>query len=182
MSSPWPGRSILITSAPRSPRICPTSGPARLGRNRRSTVERPCSSWPQFGSNVAVGTARRGCRLDWSRERDPRRPEGSTSNSYRLHPDAQAAQLVGPYGGRVQTRFTGAERLLHIGHAKSVCSTSAWPTSSAARRCRASTTRTQTEDERFVEAIQDASWLGFEPEQVVYASDYFDRSIPGRSN
>ena len=37
-------------------------------------------------------------------------------------------------------------------------------------------TNPETEDERFVEAIQeDVRWLGFEPEQVVYASDYFDR-------
>ena len=44
-------------------------------------------------------------------------------------------------------------------------------------------TNPETEDERFVEAIQeDVRWLGFEPEQVVYASDYFDRLHPGRSN
>src|SRR5215470_2038638 len=30
VSSPWPGRSILMTSAPRSPSICVAVGPARM--------------------------------------------------------------------------------------------------------------------------------------------------------
>src|SRR3954471_9886403 len=39
MGSPWPGASILITSAPMSPRICPQNGPAisvPSSRTRRS--------------------------------------------------------------------------------------------------------------------------------------------------
>src|SRR6185436_13233655 len=43
VSSPAPGRSTLITSAPRSPRFCAAQGPART-RDRSST--RICESGP----------------------------------------------------------------------------------------------------------------------------------------
>ena len=148
-----------------------------------NAVERPrLRHGLQFGSNVTGAVAaRRGCRLDWSRERDLwRRPRGPDLQlGHRLHPrDAQAAQLVGPYGGRVQTRFPPEPNgFLHIGHAKSIClNFGVADEFGGTTMLRFDDTNPETEDERFVEAIQeDVRWLGFEPEQVVYASDYFDR-------
>ena len=81
-----------------------------------NAVERPrLRHGLQFGSNVTGAVAaRRGCRLDWSGERDLwRRPRGPDLQlGHRLHPrDAQAAQLVGPLRRPRPDPFpTGAER------------------------------------------------------------------------
>ncbi|MEM9465511.1 MAG: glutamine--tRNA ligase/YqeY domain fusion protein [Actinomycetota bacterium] len=84
----------------------------------------------------------------------------------------------GPYGGRVQTRFPPEPNgFLHIGHAKSIClNFGAADEFGGTTMLRFDDTNPETEDERFVEAIQeDVRWLGFEPEHVVYASDYFEQ-------
>ena len=84
----------------------------------------------------------------------------------------------GPYGGRVQTRFPPEPNgYLHIGHAKSIClNFGAADEFGGTTMLRFDDTNPETEDERFVEAIQDdVRWLGFEPEEVRYASDYFDQ-------
>src|SRR5262249_52116713 len=50
VSSPLPGRSILITSAPRSPRSWPQKGPART---RDASITRsPARGWPHAMSNA----------------------------------------------------------------------------------------------------------------------------------
>lgn len=82
----------------------------------------------------------------------------------------------GPHGGRVQTRFPPEPNgFLHIGHAKSIClNFGVADEFGGSTMLRFDDTNPETEDERFVEAIRrDLGWLGFEPESVVYASDYF---------
>ena len=82
----------------------------------------------------------------------------------------------GPYGGRVQTRFPPEPNgFLHIGHAKAI-TLNFGVADEFDGTCvlRFDDTNPDTEDSRFVEAIQDdIEWLGFVPGEVAYASDYF---------
>lgn len=82
----------------------------------------------------------------------------------------------GPYGGRVQTRFPPEPNgFLHIGHAKSIA-LNFGVADEFGGKCvlRFDDTNPDTEDSRFVEAIQeDVRWLGFEPGEPSFASDYF---------
>ncbi|MFM2161858.1 MAG: hypothetical protein RLZZ383_1370 [Pseudomonadota bacterium] len=84
---------------------------------------------------------------------------------------------VGRHGGRVATRFPPEPNgYLHIGHAKSI-----FLNFGLARRfggtcnLRFDDTNPATEDVRFAEAIlADLRWLGFEPDAVLHASDYYE--------
>ena len=82
----------------------------------------------------------------------------------------------GPYGGRVQTRFPPEPNgFLHIGHAKSIA-LNFGVADEFGGKCvlRFDDTNPDTEDSRFVEAIQeDVRWLGFEPGEPSFASGYF---------
>ncbi|GJM37002.1 MAG: glutamine--tRNA ligase [Acidimicrobiales bacterium] len=82
----------------------------------------------------------------------------------------------GPYGGRVQTRFPPEPNgFLHIGHAKSISlNFSVADEFDGTCVLRFDDTNPDTEDSRFVDAIQDdVRWLGFEPGEPAFASDYF---------
>ncbi len=84
----------------------------------------------------------------------------------------------GPYGGRVQTRFPPEPNgFLHIGHAKSITLNFGVADEFGGEcRLRFDDTNPETEDSRFVEAIQeDLRWLGIEPGEPSFASDYFDQ-------
>ncbi len=77
---------------------------------------------------------------------------------------------------RVQTRFPPEPNgYLHIGHAKAIFQ----DFGTAAEfggicKLRLDDTNPDTEDVEYVEAIvEDIEWLGFEPAEVVHASDYF---------
>lgn len=82
------------------------------------------------------------------------------------------------FGGRVQTRFPPEPNgYLHIGHAKAI-----HLDFELAREfggtcvLRFDDTNPDTEDTSFVEGIlADLNWLGYEPDEVVYASDYFEQ-------
>lgn len=82
----------------------------------------------------------------------------------------------GPYGGRVQTRFPPEPNgFLHIGHAKSI-TLNFGVADEFDGKCvlRFDDTNPDTEDSRFVDAIQeDVRWLGYEPGEPAFASDYF---------
>ncbi len=83
----------------------------------------------------------------------------------------------GKYGGRVQTRFPPEPNgYLHIGHAKSICLNFGVAAEfGGICRLRMDDTNPETEDEDFVTGIeQDVRWLGFEPGETLYASDYFE--------
>ena len=84
----------------------------------------------------------------------------------------------GPYGGRVQTRFPPEPNgFLHIGHAKSiVLNYDVADEFGGSCTLRFDDTNPDPEDSRFVEAIQeDIRWLGYEPGEPAFASDYFGR-------
>ncbi|NCG22648.1 MAG: glutamine--tRNA ligase/YqeY domain fusion protein [Actinobacteria bacterium] len=84
--------------------------------------------------------------------------------------------MNGPYGGRVQTRFPPEPNgFLHIGHAKSITLNFGVADEFAGEcRLRFDDTNPETEDARFVDAIQeDLRWLGIDPGEPAFASDYF---------
>lgn len=84
----------------------------------------------------------------------------------------------GKNGGKVQTRFPPEPNgYLHIGHAKAIC----LDFGIAARHggvcnLRFDDTNPIKEDMEYVEAIkEDIQWLGFQWENIYYASDYFQQ-------
>src|ERR1700751_2909942 len=82
------------------------------------------------------------------------------------------------YGGSVQTRFPPQPNgYLHIGHAKAICIDFGLADEFGGRtNLRFDDTNPEKEETEDVDSIMDdVRWLGFEPEQVVYASDYFDQ-------
>lgn len=66
---------------------------------------------------------------------------------------------------------------LHIGHAKSICLNFGLALKYGGKtNLRFDDTNPVTEDTEYVDSIvNDVRWLGFEPAQVLYASDYFDQ-------
>ncbi len=83
---------------------------------------------------------------------------------------------AGRYGGRVQTRFPPEPNgYLHIGHAKAICLNFGLAEEfDGTCLLRFDDTNPETEDHEYIEAIvEDVAWLGFEPAEIRYASDYF---------
>ena len=82
------------------------------------------------------------------------------------------------FEGRVQTRFPPEPNgYLHIGHAKAIC-LDFTVAAEFGGHCflRFDDTNPATESPEYVEAIiSDIRWLGFEPQEIRYASDYFDQ-------
>ncbi len=90
----------------------------------------------------------------------------------------RADNEAGTFQGRVQTRFPPEPNgYLHIGHAKSICLNFSLAEEFGGRCVlRFDDTNPETEDIEYVDAIQrDVAWLGFEPAEVRYASDYFEQ-------
>ncbi|MFO7322613.1 MAG: glutamine--tRNA ligase/YqeY domain fusion protein [Chloroflexota bacterium] len=85
---------------------------------------------------------------------------------------------TGRFGGRVYTRFPPEPNgYLHIGHAKSI-----WLNFSIAdeyggkTNLRFDDTNPTKEEQEYIDSIQeDVRWLGYEWEELRYASDYFDQ-------
>lgn len=101
-------------------------------------------------------------------------PEGP-SDFIREKIDADLA--AGRYQ-RVQTRFPPEPNgYLHIGHAKSICLNFGLAEQYGGPcKLRFDDTNPVAEDPEYVDAIiDDIRWLGFEPAEVVHASDYFDQ-------
>jgi glutaminyl-tRNA synthetase len=81
-------------------------------------------------------------------------------------------------GAAVRTRFPPEPNgYLHIGHAKSICLNFGIAREfGGACNLRFDDTNPLTEEAEYVEAIlRDVRWLGFEWDELHYASDYFDR-------
>jgi glutaminyl-tRNA synthetase len=84
----------------------------------------------------------------------------------------------GTFGGRVQTRFPPEPNgFLHIGHAKAIT-----VDFEIAREfggtcnLRFDDTNPDTEETSYVEGIiDDLKWLGYDPGEALYASDYFEQ-------
>jgi len=80
--------------------------------------------------------------------------------------------------GRVQTRFPPEPNgYLHIGHAKAICLDFGLADEFGGHtNLRFDDTNPEKEETEYVESIQeDVRWLGFEWENLYYASDYFDQ-------
>lgn len=90
----------------------------------------------------------------------------------------RADNVTGRFGGRVQTRFPPEPNgYLHIGHAKSIgVNFGIAEDFGGVCNLRFDDTNPETEDQDFVDGIiADIEWLGYEPNSVVYASDYFEQ-------
>lgn len=105
-------------------------------------------------------------------------PEGSVpAPRHFIQEKIDADNESGKYKGRVQTRFPPEPNgYLHIGHAKSIhLNFSLADEFGGLCKLRFDDTNPETEDQDFVDGIvEDVRWLGFEPAEIVYASDYFE--------
>ncbi|WP_437229930.1 glutamine--tRNA ligase/YqeY domain fusion protein [Planctomicrobium sp. SH661] len=85
---------------------------------------------------------------------------------------------AGTHGGRVQTRFPPEPNgYLHIGHAKSICLNFGIAKEFGGRcNLRFDDTNPTKEDVEYVDSIQDdIRWLGFQWDELHFASDYFEQ-------
>ena len=85
---------------------------------------------------------------------------------------------AGTFGGRVQTRFPPEPNgYLHIGHAKAITADFGIAEQFGGQcKLRFDDTNPDTEEAEYVDSItEDIAWLGFHPQSVVYASDYFQQ-------
>lgn len=85
---------------------------------------------------------------------------------------------AGTHGGRVHTRFPPEPNgYLHIGHATSICLNFGLAKKYNGKcNLRFDDTNPTTEETEYVESIKnDIRWLGFEWDNELYASDYFDK-------
>ena len=84
----------------------------------------------------------------------------------------------GLHSGRIQTRFPPEPNgYLHIGHAKSICLNFGIAKEFGGKcNLRFDDTNPVTEETEYVESIQnDIQWLGFQWDELHYASDYFEQ-------
>ncbi len=84
----------------------------------------------------------------------------------------------GKHGGKVATRFPPEPNgYLHIGHAKSICLNFGIARDyNGTCNLRFDDTNPEKESIEFIEAIkEDVRWLGFEWDNLYYASDYFEQ-------
>jgi len=84
----------------------------------------------------------------------------------------------GKHGGRVHTRFPPEPNgYLHIGHSKSICLNFGLADKySGKTNLRFDDTNPEKEEQEYVNSIKDdIRWLGFEWENELYASDYFEQ-------
>jgi glutaminyl-tRNA synthetase len=82
------------------------------------------------------------------------------------------------YNGRIWTRFPPEPNgYLHIGHAKAICLDFGLADEfGGGTNLRFDDTNPEKEETEYVDSIQeDVRWLGFEWENLLYASDYFDQ-------
>lgn len=85
---------------------------------------------------------------------------------------------AGKHGGRVHTRFPPEPNgYLHIGHAKSICLNFGLALEFNGKcNLRFDDTNPCKEEVEYVESIiEDVQWLGFTPDAIYYASDYFQQ-------
>ena len=85
---------------------------------------------------------------------------------------------TGKHGGRVLTRFPPEPNgYLHIGHAKSICLNFGLAQKYGGKtNLRFDDTNPSTEETEYVDSIKaDVNWLGFQWDQELYSSDYFEQ-------
>ncbi|HAX42527.1 MAG TPA: glutamine--tRNA ligase/YqeY domain fusion protein [Bryobacteraceae bacterium] len=111
-------------------------------------------------------------------------PENPAPNAEAPRPSNFVRDIVladiasGKHAGRVQTRFPPEPNgYLHIGHAKSICLNFGLAIEFNGKcNLRFDDTNPCKEESEYVESIiEDVRWLGFTPDAVYYASDYFQQ-------
>ena len=79
-------------------------------------------------------------------------------------------------GGRVAAFSSRTNGYLHIGHAKSICLNSAWPSNTGHLQLRFDDTNPAKEDvDTSRRSKEDVAWLGFKWDALFFASDYFEK-------
>ncbi len=107
--------------------------------------------------------------------------ENKSSNF--IHNIIDKDNLDGKYGGEVYTRFPPEPNgYLHIGHAKSICLNFTTAEKYGGKcNLRYDDTNPSKEDVEYVDAIEeDITWLGFQWDKKLWASDYFRKCTAGR--
>ncbi len=111
-------------------------------------------------------------------------PDNTVSNAEAPRPSNFVRDIVladiasGKHAGRVHTRFPPEPNgYLHIGHAKSICLNFGLAIEFNGKcNLRFDDTNPCKEESEYVESIiEDVRWLGFTPDAVYYASDYFQQ-------
>ncbi|HLW53991.1 MAG TPA: glutamine--tRNA ligase/YqeY domain fusion protein [Candidatus Angelobacter sp.] len=105
-------------------------------------------------------------------------PSGSPTQSNFIRDIIVDDLKTNKYGGRVWTRFPPEPNgYLHIGHAKAICLDFGLADEfKGGTNLRFDDTNPEKEETEYVESIQeDVRWLGFEWENLYYASDYFQQ-------
>src|SRR5207248_7425806 len=85
---------------------------------------------------------------------------------------------TGKYQGRVHTRFPPEPNgYLHVGHAKSICLNFGLAREFGGKcNLRFDDTNPSKEEQEYVDSIMDdVRWLGFQWDNDLYASDYFEQ-------
>lgn len=104
--------------------------------------------------------------------------DGAERSTDFIREKIDADNAAGKFASRVQTRFPPEPNgYLHIGHAKSIyLNYTLAQDYDGTCKLRFDDTNPETEDQDFVDGIlEDVRWLGCEPADVVYASDYFEQ-------
>src|SRR5579864_8257796 len=105
-------------------------------------------------------------------------PSGSPTQSNFIRDIIVDDLKTNKYGGRVWTRFPPEPNgYLHIGHAEAICLDFGLADEfKGGTNLRFDDTNPEEEETEYVESIQeDVRWLGFEWENLYYASDYFQQ-------
>ena len=103
------------------------------------------------------------------------------SNNF-IHNIIEKDNETGKYGGKVYTRFPPEPNgYLHIGHAKSICLNFSTAKKYGGKcNLRYDDTNPAKEDIEYINSIEaDVRWLGWEWDERLWASDYFDKMYEG---
>ena len=105
-------------------------------------------------------------------------PSDETPRTHFLREIIASDVASGRYGGRVAMRFPPEPNgYPHLGHAQSICLNFGLAQEfGGACNLRFDDTNPETESPEYVESLEEAvRWLGFEPADVLFASDYFEQ-------
>jgi glutaminyl-tRNA synthetase len=111
-------------------------------------------------------------------EANPMSSEPAIPTSNFIHAIIDEHNQNGRFGSRVQTRFPPEPNgYLHIGHAKSICLNFGTALKYGGKcNLRFDDTNPTKEEQEYVDSIQeDVKWLGFQWNNLFYASDYFQQ-------
>jgi glutaminyl-tRNA synthetase len=105
-------------------------------------------------------------------------PAGDTPSRHFIQQIIDEDMKTGKFGGRVHTRFPPEPNgYLHIGHAKSICLNFGLAREYGGKcNLRFDDTNPVKEEQEYIDSIiRDVEWIGFKPDGLFYASDYFEQ-------